>query len=73
MVTANSTNLFIPFWQSSEVLSGHFIERNLANGSFNPVNCDNLTKAVYMLSTYTPLRRNLSKAVFSKSGWSGIW
>ena len=73
MVTANSTNLFILFWQSSQVLSGHFIKRNLANGSFNLVNCDNLTKAVYMLSTYTPLRRNLTKVAFSKSGWSGIW
>ena len=50
------------------MLSGHFIKRNLANGSFNLVNCDNLTKAVYMLSTYTPLRRNLSKVAFSKSG-----
>ena len=73
MVTANSTNLFILFWQSIQVLSGHFIKRNLANGSFNLVKCGNLTKAVYILSTYTPLRRNLSKVDFSKSGWSDIW
>ena len=50
------------------MLSGHFIKRNLANGSFNLVKCGNLTKAVYILSTYTPLRRNLSKVDFSKSG-----
>ena len=48
------------------MLSGYFIKRNLANGSFNLVNCDNLTKAVYMLSTYTPLCRNLSKVDFLK-------
>ena len=49
------------------MLSGHFIKRNLANGSFNPVKCGNLTKAVYILSIYTPLRRKL-KVVISKSG-----
>ena len=50
------------------MLSGHFIKRNLANGSFNLVKCGNFKKAVYILSAYTPLRRNLSKVVFSKSG-----
>ena len=54
------------------MVSGHFIKRNLANGSFNIVNCGNLTKAVYILSTYTPLRRNLSKVDFSKSSSSDI-
>ena len=73
MVTGNSTNLFILFWHSSQVLSRHFIKRNLANGSFNLVKCGNFIKAVYILSAYTPLRRNLSKVVFSKSGWSDIW
>ena len=67
MVTANSTNLFILFGQSSQVLSGSFIKRNLANGSFNLVKYGNFTKAVYILSTYTPLRRNLSKVLSSKS------
>ena len=50
------------------MLSGDFIKRNFVNGTFNPVKCGNLTKAVYISSTYTPLRRNLSKVVFSKSG-----
>ena len=73
MVTANSTNLFILFWQSSQVLSGHFIKRNLANGSIHLVKYGNLTKTVYILSRYTPLRRNLSKVDFFNGGSSDIW
>ena len=73
MVTANPTNLFIVFWQGGQVLSGHFIKRNLINWSFHLVKYGNLTKTVYILSRYTPVRRNLSKVVISKSGWSDIW
>ena len=73
MVTANSTNLFIPFWEGSQVLSGHFIKGNLVNWSFHLVKYANLTNAVYILSRYTPVFRNLSKVVFFKVGWSDIW
>ena len=72
MVTANSTNLFIPFWEGSQVLSGHFIKRNLVNWSFHLVKYANLTNAVYILSRYTPVCRNVSKVVFFKVGWSDI-
>ena len=73
MVTANCTNLFITFWKGSQVLSGHFIKTNLVNWSFHLVKYDNLTKTVYILSRYTPVRRNLSKVVFFKVGWYDIW
>ena len=73
MVTANSTNLFIAFWQGSQALSGHFIKRNLVNWSFDLVKYGNLTKTVYILSRYTPVRRNLSKVVFFKVGCTDIW
>ena len=52
------------------MLSGHFIKRNLANGSIHLVKYGNLTKTVYILSRYTPLRRNLSKVDFFKGGSS---
>ena len=48
------------------MLSGYFIKRNLANGSIHLVKYGNLTKTVYILSRYTPLRRNLSKVDFLK-------
>ena len=54
------------------MLSGHFIKKNLANGSFHLVKYGNFTKTVDSLSRYTPLRRNLSKLVFSKRGSSDI-
>ena len=73
MVTANSTNSFILFWQGSQVLSGHFIKRNLVHWSFHVVKYGNLTKTVYILSRYTPVRRNLSKVVFFKVGCTDIW
>ena len=72
MVTANSTNLFIPFSEGTQELSGHFIKRNLVNWSLHLVKYANLTNAVYILSRYTPVCRNLSKAVFFKVGWSDI-
>ena len=72
MVTAYSTNLFIFFWQSSQVLSGHFIKRNLANGSIHLVKYVNFTKTVYILSRHKPLRRKLSKVDFFKGGSSDI-
>ena len=72
MVTPNSTNLFTPFWEGSQVLSGHFITRNLVKWSFHLVKFANLTKAVYILSRSTPVCRNLSKVVFLKVGWSDI-
>ena len=50
------------------MLSGDFIKRNLANGSIHLVRYGNLTKTVYILSTYTPLRRKLSKVDFFKGG-----
>ena len=64
MVTASSTNLFINFWQASQqVLSGHFVQRNLTNWSFHLVKYGNLTKTVYIFSRHTPVGRNLSKVV----------
>ena len=73
MVTANSTNLFIVFWQGGQVLSGYFIKRNLVNWSFHPVKYVDLTKTVYILSRYTPVSRNFSKVVFFKVGCTDIW
>ena len=58
MVTASSTNLFVPFWQASQLLSGNFIKINLSNANFNLVKYGNLTKAVYILSRYNPVERN---------------
>ena len=73
MLTANSTNLFILFWGGSQVLSGYFIKRNLVNLSFHVLKYGTLKKTVYILSRFTPLRRNLSKVVFFKVGWYDIW
>ena len=74
MITPSSTNLFIPFWQASQVLSGRFIvKRNLANWSFHLVKYGNLTKTVFIFSRYTPVGRNFSKIVLFKEGWSDIW
>ena len=53
MVTANSTDLFILFWQSSQVLSGHFIKKNLANGCIHLVKYGNLPKQfIFYLDTH---------------------
>ena len=60
------------FWQASQVLSGHFIITNLANWSFHQVKYGNLRKAVYILSRYTPVGRNLSKEILSEVRWSNI-
>ena len=46
MVKGNSTNSFTPFWEGSQVLSGHFIKINLINLSFHLVNYGNLTEQV---------------------------
>ena len=46
MITGNSTNLLILFSEGSQVLSGHFLKRNLVNLSFHLFNYDNLTKQV---------------------------
>ena len=73
MVIASSTNLFILFWQASQVLWGHVIQRNLASWSFHIVKNGNLTKTVYTTSRYTPVGRSLSKIVFFEVGWSVIW
>ena len=73
MVTANSTKLFIVFWQGGQVLSGYFIKRNLVNWSFHPVKYGDLTKTVYILSRYTPVRRKFSEVVFFKVGCTDIW
>ena len=59
-------------WQASQVLSGHFTKRNLANWSFHLVQYGNLTKTVFILSRYTPVGRNLNKAVLFEFGWSDI-
>ena len=72
MVTGNSTDLFIPFWEGSQVLPGHFIKRNLVNWSFHLVKYANMTNAVDILSRYTTVFRNLSKVVSFKVGWSDI-
>ena len=73
MGTTNSTNSFTLSWQGSQVLSGHINKRNLVNWSFHLVKNGNLTKIFYILSRYTPVRRNLSKVVFFKVGWYDIW
>ena len=73
MATASSTNLFIFYWQASQVISGHYIKRNLANRSFHLVKYGNLTKTVYILSTYIPVGWNFSKVVPFGGGWSDIW
>ena len=68
MLRASSTNLFILFAGGSQVLSQHFIKRNLVNLSFHLLKYGSLTKTVYILSRFTPLCRNLSKVVFFKVG-----
>ena len=73
MATASSTNLFIFYWQASQVISGHYIKRNLANWSFHLVKYGNLTKTFYFLSTYTAVGWNFSKVVPFEEGWSDIW
>ena len=73
MVIASSTNLFILLWQASQVLWGHFMKRNLPNGSFHIVKNGNLRKTVYVSSRYTSVGRNLCKIVFFQVGWSVIW
>ena len=61
MATARSTNFFILFWQGSQVLSGHFIKRNLANLSCHLVKYNNWRKTVYILSRYTSVGTNLAQ------------
>ena len=72
MVIASSTNIFILFWQASQVLWRHDLKINLANWSFQIVKNGNLTKTVYITSRYTPVERNLSKLVIFEGGWSLI-
>ena len=53
MVNGNSTTSFIPFWEGSQVLSGHFIKRNLIKLSFHLVNYGNLTgQVIFYLDTH---------------------
>ena len=73
MVIASFTNLFIVFWQASQVLWAHFMKINFANWAFHPVKNGNLKKTVYISSRYTSVGRNLSKIVFFEVGWSVIW
>ena len=72
MVIASSTNLFILFWQASQVLWGHFMKRNLVNWGFHLVKNSNFKKTVYISSRYTSIGTNLSKIVFFEVGWSVI-
>ena len=73
MVTASSANLFILFEQASQVLSGHFIERNFPKWSFHLVKYGNLKKGTYILSRYTPVGGKLSKVVPFEVGLSDVW
>ena len=73
MVIASFTNLFIVFWQASQVLWAHFMKINFANWAFHPVKNGNLKKTVYISSRYTSVGRNLSKIVFFEVGWPVIW
>ena len=73
MVIVSSNNLFILFWQASQVLWGHFMKKNLANWGFHIVKNGNLTKTVSISSRYTSIGRNLSKIPFFEVGWSFIW
>ena len=52
MVNRNSTTSFIPFWEGGQVLSGHFIKRNLIKLSFHLVNYGNLKgQVIFYLDT----------------------
>ena len=48
MVNGKSANSFIPFCEGSQILSKHFIKRNLINFSFHLVNYGNLTEQVIL-------------------------
>ena len=48
MVTSSSTNFFIHFYQSSQVLQGPFIKTNVTKSSFHLVMHDNSMKTVYI-------------------------
>ena len=63
MVTASYTNFFILFGPTSQVLSAHFIKRNLPNSSFHLVKYDNSTWTIYIFSRYRPLGTNLTKVL----------
>ena len=73
MATESSMNLFIFYWQASQVISGHYRKKNLANWSFHLVKYGNLTKAFYFFCTYTPVGWNFSKVVPFEEGSFDIW
>ena len=73
MVTLSWTNFFIRFGQASQVLSGNFIKRNLANSCFQLNEYDNWTKTVYILCRYTSVGTKLTKVVLLEAGLSHIW
>ena len=72
MATARSTNFFILFWQGSQVLSGHFIKRNLANSSGHLVKYNSWRKTVYILSRYTSVGTKLAQVALLEAVLSDI-
>ena len=73
MVRSSFTNFFILSCQGDQVLQEPFIKGNVGNSSFGLVSHNNCTGKVHILSTYTSVATNFTKAVLSEVGLSDIW
>ena len=73
MVTSSSTNFFILFCQRDQVLEESFKKGNVSNSIFNLVTHSNCTIKVYILSRYTLVATNFTKAVLFEVPLSDIW
>ena len=73
MIRPSFTNFFIPSCQSGQILQEPFIKRNVGNSSFDLVSHNNCTGKVHILSTYTSVATNFTKAVLFEVDLSYIW
>ena len=73
MVKSSFTNFFILSCQGGQVPQEPFIKGNVRNASFGLVSHNNCTGKVHILSTYTSVTTNFTKAVLFEVGLSDIW
>ena len=72
MVKSSFTNFFILSCQGGQVPQEPFIKGNVRNASFGLVSHNNCTGKVHILSTYTSVTTNFTKAVLFEVGLSDI-
>ena len=72
MVKSSFTNFFILSCQGGQVPQEPFIKGNVRNASFGLVLHNNCTRKIHILSTYTSVTTNFTKAVLFEVGLSDI-